>query len=100
MNAHKELIHQAQGIAPKPLSPVDEAVSEAGYQVDCLLEHTERLRRRLGPVLTSEIAEADGDQSSAPASSPPPLIGTIKEMTERIKRANAELEVLQRRLAL
>lgn len=85
----------------QPISQVDEIVARLNHQIGFLQDAVTGLRHRLAPVLTPEADPAPSGSKEDPVRSlPPPLVGQLEGLSERLHHAVTELQLTDRRLAL
>ena len=85
----------------QPISQVDEIVARLNHQIGFLQDAVTGMRNRLAPVLTPEADPAPSGIKEDPVRSlPPPLVGQLEGLSERLHLAVTELQLTDRRLAL
>ncbi len=85
----------------QPISQVDEIVARLNHQIGFLQDAVTGMRNRLAPVLTPEADPApSGSQDGPVRSLPPPLVGQLESLSERLHLAVTELQMTDSRLAL
>ena len=85
----------------QPISQVDEIVARLNHQIGFLQDAVTGMRHRLAPVLTPEADPAPSGSKEDPVRPlPPPLVGQLEGLSERLHHAVTELQLTDRRLAL
>ena len=85
---------------PKPISQVEMAVGHIDGGMRELAGIIQRLTQRLSPVLTPAVERAEGAGNEPAPAAPAPLVGQIEVLSDLLRLHCADLQDLERRLAL
>ncbi len=85
---------------PKPISQVEMAVGHIDGGMRELAGIIQRLTHRLSPVLTPAGERAEGAGNEPAPAAPAPLVGQIEVLSDLLRLHCADLQDLERRLAL
>jgi len=84
----------------QPISPVEMAVGHIDGGMRELAAVIQRLTQRLGPVLAPACDRAEGAGTAPVPAAPAPLVNLIEEQADLLRLHCANLQDLERRLAL
>lgn len=98
--AGMEALYEATQVAGIEVSPVDAAIERVLVNVRDLQATIQRLRARLEPVLMPNDPIGQGIQTNPVPAAPAPLVGHIESLSDQLRESCADLQNLERRLAL